>query len=202
MHQYGIIIEIAEQLRQTLARAEQNPLILHGQTGVLIQVQGAPQHRHPLPVPVRPQIVLGIIDHPHAAAAVLTMPGQQRLDDLLLQLFPARRGAGGRLHRDAAQTLKQQHVRPGMLFMRHHAIDHRHAHRTAARQSGDLPGQLPRHAGGGETSRQERHRISLRVIQGPQRRSAFFTDTLHPAQLFAKQVTQFGSQLFHCRLPL
>ena len=202
MYQHGIVIKIAKQLRKALAGAEQNTLILHRQAGILIQVQGAPQHLYPLAVPVRPQIVLGIVDHSYAAAAVLTMPGEQRLDDLLLQLLPARWCARGGLHRNAAQALKQQHIRPGMLFMRHHAVNHRHAHCTTARKGGDLPCQLPRHTGRGETARQQRHRVSLRVVQGPQRRSGFFTDTLHPAQLFAKQVTEFGSQLFHCRLPL
>lgn len=181
MHQHSIIIEIAEQLRKALAGAEQKALILHGETGVLIQVQGAPQYLYPLAVPVRPKVFLGIVDHSHAAATVLPMPCQQRLDDLLLQLLPARRGARRRLHRYAAQALKQQHIWSGMFFVRHDAINHRHTHRTITRQGRDLPCQLPRHAGRGETSRQQRHRVSLRIVQEPQRRSGLFTDTLHPA---------------------
>ncbi|WP_437435842.1 cytidylyltransferase domain-containing protein, partial [Klebsiella pneumoniae] len=43
---------IAEQLRKALAGAEQKALILHGETGVLIQVQGAPQYLYPLAVPI------------------------------------------------------------------------------------------------------------------------------------------------------
>ena len=134
MHQHSIIIEIAEQLRKALAGAEQKALILHGETGVLIQVQGAPQYLYPLAVPVRPQVFTGIVDHSHAAATVLPMPRQQRLDDLLLQLLPARRGARRRLHRYAAQALKQQHIWSGMFFVRHDAINHRHTHRTITRR--------------------------------------------------------------------
>ena len=142
MHQHSIIIEIAEQLRKALAGAEQKALILHGETGVLIQVQGAPQYLYPLAVPVRPQVfrVLSTIPRSRHCPADATPAAPRRFAPAVAPSAPGCASAPPPVRRAGAQATAHL-VR--MFFVRHDAINHRHTHRTITRRS-DLPCQLPR----------------------------------------------------------